>query len=73
MIANSFLIDSDILIDHLRKEKNAFQFLETELENDSLLFVSVISRVEIYAGMRKSEENIVKTLFVCWPLWMWIQ
>ena len=58
-----FLIDSDILIDHLRKEKNALHFLETEIENDSLLFVSVISRVEIYAGIRKGEEDIVKSLF----------
>lgn len=62
-MASSFLIDSDILIDHLRKEKNALHFLETEIENDSLLFVSVISRVEIYAGIRKGEEDIVKSLF----------
>ena len=58
-----FLIDSDILIDHLRKEKNALRFLQTEIENNSLLFVSVISRVEIYAGIRKGEEDIVKSLF----------
>ena len=32
-----FLIDSDILIDHLRKEKNALRFLQTEIENNSLL------------------------------------
>ena len=63
-MASSFLIDSDILIDHLRKEKNALHFLGREIENDSLLFVSVISRVEIYAGMRKGEEDIVKSLFV---------
>lgn len=58
-----FLIDSDILIDHLRKEKNALRFLQTEIENNSLLFISVISRVEIYAGIRKGEEDIVKSLF----------
>ncbi len=59
----SLLIDSDILIDHLRKEKNAFNFLETEIEKGSLLFLSVISRTEIYAGMRKGEEEIVSNLF----------
>jgi len=63
LMDSPFLIDSDILIDHLRKEKNALHFLETEIENDSLLFVSVISRVEIYAGIRKGEEDIVKSLF----------
>ena len=59
----SLLIDSDILIDHLRKEKNAFNFLEAEIEKGSLLFLSVISRTEIYAGMRKGEEEIVCNLF----------
>ncbi len=46
----SLLIDSDVLIDHLRKVKNAFDFFATEIENGSLLFVSVISRIEILAG-----------------------
>lgn len=62
-MAGSFLIDSDILIDHLREEKNARDFLETEIQNGSLLFISVVSRVEIYAGARKGEEGIVKGLF----------
>ena len=59
----SLLIDSDILIDHLRKEKNALNFLDTEIERGSHLFLSVISRAEIYAGMRNGEENIVSGLF----------
>ncbi len=59
----SLLIDSDILIDHLRKEKNALDFLDTEIEKGSLLFLSVISRAEIYAGMRKGEEEIIYSLF----------
>ena len=62
-MAGSFLMDSDILIDHLRKDKNALDFLEIEIEHGSLLFVSVISRVEIYAGIKKGEEGIVKSLF----------
>jgi len=48
----SLLIDSDVLIDHLRKEKQALRFLAAELEKNSLIFVSVISRVEILAGIR---------------------
>ena len=59
----SLLIDSDILIDHLRKEKKALDFLDTEIEKGSLLFLSVISRAEIYTGMRKGEEEVVSSLF----------
>jgi len=33
----SLLVDSDILIDHLRKEKKALNFLDTEIEKGSLL------------------------------------
>ena len=59
----SLLIDSDILIDHLREEKKALDFLDSEIEKDSLLFLSVISRAEIYAGIRKGEEEAVNSLF----------
>ncbi len=59
----SLLIDSDILIDHLRKEKNALDFLDTALEKGSFLFLSVVSRAEIYAGMRKGEDAAVCSLF----------
>jgi len=33
----SLLIDSDILIDHLRKEKKALEFLDTEIEKGATL------------------------------------
>ena len=59
----SLLIDTDVLIDHLRKEKQALRFLAAELEKNSLIFVSVISRVEILAGIRKGEDAIVNSLF----------
>jgi predicted nucleic acid-binding protein len=59
----SLLIDSDVLIDHLRKEKQALRFLAAELEKNSIIFVSVISRVEILAGIRKGEDAIVNSLF----------
>lgn len=60
---SSLLIDSDVLIDHLRKQKSALDFLSIEVEKGSLLFTSVINRVEILAGMRKGEEENVKSLF----------
>ncbi|HDH12143.1 MAG TPA: type II toxin-antitoxin system VapC family toxin [Nitrospirae bacterium] len=56
-------IDTDVLIDHLRKKRNALDFLSKEIEEGSLLFVSVISRVEIFAGMRRGEEDAVICLF----------
>lgn len=59
----SILIDSDILIDHLRKEKKALDFLDTEIEKGAILFLSVISRAEIYAGLRKGEEEVISSLF----------
>jgi predicted nucleic acid-binding protein len=59
----SLLIDSDVLIDHLRKDTDALSCLSKEIELDSLLFMSVVSRIEIIAGMRKGEEEIVGSLF----------
>jgi len=59
----SLLIDSDILIDHLRKEARALAYLSAEIERGSLLFMSVVSRTEIIAGMRKGEQEIVGSLF----------
>lgn len=59
----SLLIDSDILIDHLRKEKNALDFIETVIEKGHLIFLSVVSRAEIYAGMRKGEYEAICSLF----------
>ena len=60
----SLIIDSDVLIDHLRKDKNALAYLTAEIEKESLLFVSVISRSEIFAGIRTGEEDIVNSLLV---------
>ncbi len=59
----SLLIDSDVLIDHLRKERKALDFLAAEIEEGSLLFISVISRTEILASMKSGEEEAVKSLF----------
>ena len=58
----SLIVDSDVLLDHLRKDKNALHFLTSEVEKESLLFISVISRVEILAGLRKGEEDAVNSL-----------
>ncbi|MFA6411787.1 MAG: type II toxin-antitoxin system VapC family toxin [Syntrophales bacterium] len=59
----SLLLDSDILIDHLRKEQKALDYLQREIDAGSLLFISVISRTEIFSGVRKGEEETIQSLF----------
>ena len=59
----ALLIDSDILIDHLRKEKPALDYVNREIDNGSPLFMSVISRIEIFSGARKGEGETIQTLF----------
>jgi len=59
----SLLLDSDILIDHLRKEQKALDYLQQEIDAGSLLFISVISRTEIFSGARKGEEGTIQGLF----------
>ena len=51
-----FLIDSDILIDFLRGKESAKKYL-IKLSENSPLYCSVVTISEIYAGMRKSEEE----------------
>ena len=57
------LIDSDILIDHLRKNAAALDFLTGKIETGIPAFLSVISRTEILAGLRRGEEEAVHSLF----------
>jgi predicted nucleic acid-binding protein len=59
----AFLIDSDILIDHLRKEQNALDYIRQKIDDGSPLFISVISRIEILSGARKGEDEAIQSLF----------
>ena len=59
----TLLLDSDILIDHLRKEQKALAYLTLEIDAGSLLFISVVSRTEILSGARKDEEQTIHGLF----------
>ncbi len=62
-MSEALLIDSDILIDHLRKEQNALDYIQQEIDDGSPLFISVISRIEILSGARKGEEETIRSLF----------
>jgi predicted nucleic acid-binding protein len=50
------LLDSDVLIDHLRGVEPAGAALRSARERGDRLSASVLSKVEILAGMRSSEE-----------------
>jgi hypothetical protein len=66
-MVESMLIDTDILIDHLRKNVGALDFLSSALGGNPSVFLSVISRAEILAGIRKGEEEVVDSLFQVIP------
>ena len=51
-----YLLDTDVCIWHLRGRKDVVQLLVT-LANEGRLGISVITRSEILAGMRPSEEE----------------
>lgn len=54
-IRRDYLIDSDILIDYLRGFENARTFL-IHASQEVLVYISVVSVVEIYSGKETKEE-----------------
>ena len=62
-MSQALLIDSDILVDHLRKEQSALDYIQQEIDDGSPLFISVISRIEILSGARKGEDETIRSLF----------
>lgn len=62
-MSQAILIDSDILIDHLRKEQTALEYIRQKIDAGSPLFISVISRIEILSGARKGEDETIRSLF----------
>ena len=57
-----YLIDTDIIIDHLKGEEKSRDFLKRmKAENADILY-SVITKAELYAGVRPREEEGVKRL-----------
>ncbi|MFP3869853.1 MAG: type II toxin-antitoxin system VapC family toxin [Syntrophobacteria bacterium] len=58
-----YLIDTDVLIDHLRGEKQALNFLKQIAAEGSFVSYSVIGKAEIYSGIQPEEEEAVSRLF----------
>jgi len=62
MVSNNYLIDTDVLVDHLKGVSAAVKTLN-KLTTKGKLFCSVINEAEILAGMRENEEERVEALF----------
>ena len=58
------LLDSDVLIEWLRGHEPVVQQIGTLIEEHAELFWSPVSIAEIFAGVRKDEEDAVANLFV---------
>ena len=55
------LVDTSVLIDHPRGHAGAGDLLERERAAD-VLHASEITRIEVLAGMRPTEEDVTRTL-----------
>lgn len=56
------LIDTSVLIDHLRGRTGAVDALRDAAERGHRLAASVLTRVEVLAGMRPDEERVTRRL-----------
>ena len=59
----SNLIDTTIIVDYLRNKSKAVEFMEQEVLSNQVIFASVISYAEIYAGARPKEEESISMFF----------
>ncbi len=53
---NRFLIDTDVLIDHLRGVEAATSFLEQRIKDDHV-YISAITVSELFSGVRDGQEK----------------
>jgi predicted nucleic acid-binding protein len=56
------VVDTSVLIDHLRGEKKAVRLLSEAVSRDDELWSSTLVRTEILAGMRESERSATMRL-----------
>lgn len=59
----SYVIDSDVLIDHLRGYQQALDLMDSLLLDGAQVAFSVISEAEIYSNVHPGEEAGVRALF----------
>jgi len=61
--------DTSLLIDHLRGDPHAHTILSNALERHQRLDASVLTKVEVLAGVRSGEEAATQQLF---SLFEWV-
>jgi len=61
--SSSYLIDSDVLIDHLREYRSALDFIDSLILDGAEVWFSVISEAEIYSNVWPGEEARIRALF----------
>ena len=61
MNARKILVDTDVLIDFLRRKEKAAKILDEASDNGDL-YCSVITLAELYAGMRPAEKEDTEKL-----------
>lgn len=58
----SYILDTNILILALRGAPDALDYLEQLNTNEHQVYISVVTRTEIFAGMRPHEEQMTVAL-----------
>ena len=61
--SSSYVIDSDVLIDHLRGYRGALDFIDSLILDGAEVCFSVISEAEIYSNVQPGEEARTLALF----------
>ncbi len=61
----TWLVDTDVLVDHLRGHREARDFLAGRIEAGERLCCSVITTAELHAGLRTGEERVLRALLSC--------
>jgi predicted nucleic acid-binding protein len=59
----TYLVDTPVLIDHLRGDARALRLLSDLFEQESRVWAATPTRTEVIAGLRKGEEKAVAELF----------
>lgn len=60
-MAKRLLIDTDVLIDYLKEQNEAVDYLENLTEP---ILISTITVAELYAGVKENEERTILEGFV---------
>jgi predicted nucleic acid-binding protein len=60
----TIVVDTSVLIDHLRGDERAHRALRNAADEGERLVASVVTKVEILAGMRAEEEPRTRSLML---------